>query len=255
MKTLFIGKNIVFLPEIPSTNSYAMHLLKNVNLAEGTLVHTANQTQGKGQWDKRWSSEPSSNLTASVILKPSFIDLKKQFFLYQIAALACYDTITDLLDNGQFDIKIKWPNDILVNRKKVAGILIENNIQPGRINWSVVGIGMNVNQVSFPEHLNAGSLKLASGKDFEVNKVMNLLCENLEKYYLRLKNKNFSEIRSIYLERLFGLNKCLKFDVAGRVEELTVSGISEIGLLVLVDKNKNVREVDVKEVKWLFDGI
>jgi BirA family transcriptional regulator, biotin operon repressor / biotin---[acetyl-CoA-carboxylase] ligase len=126
METLFVGKNTIFLPEIPSTNSYATHLLKNVNLAEGTVVHTANQTQGRGQWDKRWSSEPSSNLTVSVVLKPTFLELKKQFLLYQIAALACYDTIAGLLNNSQYDIKIKWPNDILINRKKTAGILIEN---------------------------------------------------------------------------------------------------------------------------------
>jgi BirA family biotin operon repressor/biotin-[acetyl-CoA-carboxylase] ligase len=252
MKTLFVGKNTIFLPEIPSTNSYAMHLLKNVNLAEGTLVHTANQTQGKGQWDKRWSSEPASNLTASVVLKPSFIDLKKQFFLYQVAALACYDTIADLVDSSQFDIKIKWPNDILIDRKKIAGILIENNIQPGRINWSVVGIGLNINQTTFPDHVHAGSLKLATGKEFKIDKVMGLVCENIEKYYLQLKNKKFDDIRSLYLERLYGLNQCLKFDVAGRVEEHTVLGISDIGLLMLEDKNKKVREVDVKEVKWLL---
>ena len=81
METLFIGKNIIFLPEIDSTNSYATNLLKNVKLPEGTVLHTANQTHGKGQRGRSWIAQSTSNLTASVILKPLFLNLKNQFFL------------------------------------------------------------------------------------------------------------------------------------------------------------------------------
>ena len=73
---------MIFLPEVTSTNSYAMNLLKNVNLPEGTVVQTTNQTQGKGQRGSRWMADPTSNLTVSIVLKPTFLELKNQFYLY-----------------------------------------------------------------------------------------------------------------------------------------------------------------------------
>ena len=162
METLFIGSNIIFLPEVDSTNSYATELLKNVNIAEGTVIHTAHQTQGKGQRGNSWEAQIASNLTTSIVLKPSFLELKNQFFLYQITALACYDLMAELLNNSQYDIKIKWPNDILVNKKKIAGILIENVITHSTLNYSVIGIGINVNQLLFTDGINATSLKKLS---------------------------------------------------------------------------------------------
>src|SRR5215211_2478906 len=104
METLFIGANLIFLPEVDSTNSYAIELLKNVNLPEGSVIHTANQTSGRGQRGNVWNTRPGSNLTVSVVIKPTFLDLKHQFYLYQITALACYDVMTEILDEGQFDI-------------------------------------------------------------------------------------------------------------------------------------------------------
>src|SRR4051812_18760955 len=149
METLFIGKNILFLPETDSTNSYAIELLKNVNPPDGTVVHTARQLRGKGQRGAAWTTEPVSNLTISIIVKPAFLSLANQYFLYIVSALAVHDTTAEFLAPRQFDIKIKWPNDILVNRKKIAGILIENRITGNLINASVIGIGINVNQASF----------------------------------------------------------------------------------------------------------
>lgn len=252
METLFVGKNNIFLPEIPSTNSYATHLLKNVNLAEGTLIHAASQTQGRGQRDQRWSSEPLCNLTVSFVMRPTFLELQKQFFLYLVAALAVHDTITGLISNSQFDIKIKWPNDILINRKKAAGILIENNLQNNRMNWSVIGIGLNVNQTVFPDHIEATSLKKTSGNSFHLGETLKLLCIHLEKRYLALKSKKYKQIRTDYLDRLFGLNSGIDFQIGEKVENLVVKGIGDTGLLMLQDQQQVIREVDVKQVKWLI---
>jgi BirA family biotin operon repressor/biotin-[acetyl-CoA-carboxylase] ligase len=252
METLFIGKNLIFLPEMNSTNSYAIDLLKNVNLAEGTVVHTTNQTQGKGQRGSTWISEPGGNLTASVVLKPTFLDIKNQFFLYQIAALAVYDAMAELLGTGQFDIKIKWPNDILVNRKKIAGILIENHIQNSQISWCIVGIGVNVNQELFGEVANATSLKLATGGSYAVETVLKLVCKKLETHYLSVLNTKSTSIREAYLKHLFGLDQKLDFEVAGLLSPMTVKGLGETGLLVLEDETGIIREVDVKEVKWHY---
>src|SRR5687768_17275673 len=121
METLFIGKNLLFLHEVESTNTYAMNLLRNVNPIEGTVVYTDHQTMGKGQRGAVWTSKTGQNITASIILKP-LLTQNNTFYLSKISALAVYDVLTDILPIGQYDIKIKWPNDILVNRRKIAGI-------------------------------------------------------------------------------------------------------------------------------------
>ena len=107
MMTGIIGRNLIFLPNVDSTNSYAMQLLKNVKPKEGTVVYAGAQSHGRGQRAKVWDSEPGRNVTMSVILFPGFLEIKKQYFLYQIAALACYDTISANLDQNQFVIKKK----------------------------------------------------------------------------------------------------------------------------------------------------
>lgn len=252
METLFVGKNTIFLPEVDSTNSYAIDLLKNVNQPEGTVVHTANQTHGKGQRGASWNSQPQRNLAASFIFKPTFLDIKHHFFLYQVMALACYDVMAEIFRNSQLDIKIKWPNDILVNKQKIAGILIENNIQNSRIHWCVAGIGINVNQDVFDAEFRATSLKSIAGRSFDIVYVLELLCVFLEKYYLALLNGKFLEIGNMYLDHLHGLNEYLDFEVKGSRERLLVRGLNDTGLLVLEDLSGMRREVDVKEVKWML---
>jgi BirA family transcriptional regulator, biotin operon repressor / biotin---[acetyl-CoA-carboxylase] ligase len=252
METLFIGKNTIFLPQTESTNSYAIQLLKNVNLAEGTVVHTAHQTAGKGQRGNVWKADALSNLIISIILKPTFLELKNQFFLYQVIALGCYDTMAELLDDSQFDIKIKWPNDILVNNKKIAGILIENSIVNSTVNWSVAGVGMNVNQESFPGLAAATSLKMLTSRVFAIQVVMQMLCRYVEKWYLLLKKNNHEQVRSAYLERLFGLSTTMPFEVGEEVRHLFVKGVSARGLLHLRDEKGQEFEADVKQLKWIY---
>lgn len=252
METLFIGKNPVFLPVTESTNSYAIELLKNVNPPEGTIVYTDHQTRGRGQRGTVWESEPASNMMVSVILKPAFLDLKKQHFLYQVAALACYDTIAQLLDDSQFDIKIKWPNDILVNRRKIAGVLIENNLVNNVVTWSVVGVGINVNQVFFDSLGAATSLKQVSDTAFDVRDVMLKFCYWLEKRYLSLMSGKFDLLGRDYLDNFFGIKSTVWFELDGAVRRMLVEGISPGGLLLLRGEDEIQREVDVKEVKWLI---
>ncbi len=252
METLFIGKTPIFLPQSDSTNSYAISLLKNVNPPEGTVIHAACQTAGKGQRGSAWLSEPLSNLAASVILKPSFLDIKNHFFLYQVAALSCFDTLSQILDKRHFDIKIKWPNDILVNGRKICGILIENGISGQEIKYSVIGVGINLNQQHFQGVYNATSYKLLIGEDIAEKHVLELFCGHLEKNYLALKQNRLEDLRGRYLANLFGLDSRLQFEVNSRVQHLKVMGVGTTGLLHLVDDEGGKIEADVKEVKWLI---
>ena len=252
METIFVGKNRIFLPEVHSTNSYAIELLKNVKPQEGTLIFTDHQTHGRGQRGMYWNSEPESNVSMSVLLEPNFLSLENTFFLYQIAALACYDALTEIINNSQIDIKIKWPNDILVNRKKICGILIENTILDNRLNCAVIGIGINVNQELLDEKWNATSLINCVGKRFDRLAIMNSICYYLEKNYLNLKQNKFENIQKAYLMHLYGLNEKLLFNYQGKNRILKVVGISASGLLSLIDEDENKLEVDVKDIKWML---
>ncbi len=227
-------------------------MLKNVNLPEGSVVHTAEQTNGKGQRGSVWSTEKTSNLTASLILKPTFLELKNQHYLYQVSALACYDALTELLDTSQFDIKIKWPNDILVNKQKIAGILIENNITNSLLSWSVVGAGMNINQTIFDEGYHATSLKILTGKDFDIDQVLKLFCKYFEKYYLLLKNDKLDQIKEEYLEHFFRLHNWMDFEIDGKIKTMYIQGVNEDGLLWLKATNGLSVHVDIKEIKWIY---
>jgi BirA family biotin operon repressor/biotin-[acetyl-CoA-carboxylase] ligase len=250
MSTLFIGQNSVFLPETHSTNSYAIELLKNVNTIEGTVVYTHNQTQGKGQRGNRWIAQPERNATFSLILKPNFLSAKNAFSLSKITALALYDVLTEILNDSQFDIKIKWPNDILVNRKKIAGILIENSMNDV-VQWSVIGIGLNVNQEDFGELNLATSVKLLIGKSCKIESVMESVFIHFEKWYLRLKKGEFSLIDKEYHQHLFGTNEENTFESNGKRYKARVKGVNEIGLLVLETENGE-KTFDLKDVTFIY---
>jgi len=251
METVFVGKNLIFLPVTDSTNSYAIDLLKNVNPADGTVVRAVHQLNGKGQRGSSWKVEPASNLTVSIILKTGFLSSNEQFFLYMIAALAVHDTTAHLIGDSQIDIKIKWPNDILVQRLKIAGILIENKYSGDKLQASVIGIGLNVNQTDFVD-ISANSLRLVTGKNFDIADVLQLLCSMIEKYFLMLKAGKYKQLMSLYASRLYGLNEVLDFQLNNQIVPLTVLGLGKTGLLRLEKKDGTAIEVDLKEIKWLL---
>ena len=253
METLFIGKNLLFLHDVESTNTYAMNLLRNVNVIEGTVVYTDNQTSGRGQRGALWISNVGQNITSSIILKPTFLPIDNAFYLSKISALAVYDVLTDILPISQYDIKIKWPNDILVNQQKIAGILIENNFSNTAIHYSVIGIGLNVNQDTFSEfERSATSLKLISNMVFEREKILNLLCEKLEKWYLKLKEQKITLIDNHYLNCLFGLNQTISFKDFNHIcFEGKILGVSKNGKLIIELNDLSIKEYDIKEIKFL----
>lgn len=253
MATLFIGQNKVFLPEVDSTNSYAITLLKNVNAIEGTVVYTNLQTLGKGQRGNVWKAQPSMNITLSIILKPAFLSPKKAFYISKITALAIHDVLADILNQSQFDIKIKWPNDILVNRKKIAGVLIENSFSESVFNWSIVGIGLNINQTEFGELVSsATSVKLQSGQELSLDFVIEKLYSHFEKWYLKLKQNKLDEIKQTYLKHLFGYNQTLSFMQNSTQFNAVVAGVNENGFLQLRLENGSIREFEIKEISFVI---
>lgn len=252
MATLFIGQNKVFLPETESTNSYAIELLKNVKAIEGTVVYTHHQTNGKGQRGNLWIAEPERNATFSLILKPSFLHPKNNFYLSKITALALYDVLTEILIGSQFDIKIKWPNDMLVNNKKIAGVLIENSVANDVLQWSVTGIGINVNQKDFGDLQKVTSLSLLQQKEKSIEDVMDCFYTHFEKWYLRLKKVELKQIDETYHKKLFGFGKNNEFDKEGKLFTAKVIGVNENGLLILESEDGWRKDYDIKEVTFIY---
>lgn len=251
METLFVGQNAIFLPEVESTNSYATALLKNVNLAEGSVVYTNNQTKGRGQRGNNWISGPGLNLAASYILRPTFLSVDKLFFMYIITALSVHDLMAEMLDSSQFDIKIKWPNDILVNSKKIAGILNENILNNTTTHTTIIGIGINVNQENFIGIEKVTSLKILNSKIHDLNTVLNALSSHLEKYYLQLKNKQFDGLLKAYYAHFYKMGQQQEFMINDKKQTFLVKGITDKGLLHLIDKENKDHYFDIKEVKWV----
>lgn len=247
-----IGSNTIFLTEVDSTNSYASALLKNVKPPEGTVVAAHYQRAGRGQRENGWQALSGMNITLSVILYPSFLELREQHFLYKIAALACYDTIAGFIDSGQYDIKIKWPNDILVNRRKICGILIENQLFEQSIQSAVLGIGLNVNQTEFSGLSTASSLKLIRNQDMDLQILRSKLCRHLNQWYLKLRQKDWNVIQDRYLQALFGLNQWMDFEEQGRFVQYRIKGLGQEGLLMLETKDGSLFEADVRQLRCIY---
>ena len=251
MSTHFIGNNTIRLPTIESTNTYAQELIKRKKPPEGTVVIADEQSQGRGQRGNFWVSEPGKNLTFSLILYPTNLAAENRFLLTQVISLALVDFI-ERETNSLQKIKIKWPNDIYLEDKKIAGILIENSLRGNDIYTSVIGIGLNVNQEIFDE-LNAISLKKFLGKNFDLLNCLKHLCSAIEARYLQFINKNFNSLNADYHQKLYRLNENITFEIAKKLVVGKITGVSNEGeLLVKTLENTKLLRLGLKEVKYII---
>jgi BirA family transcriptional regulator, biotin operon repressor / biotin---[acetyl-CoA-carboxylase] ligase len=199
---------IIYLDEVPSTNNYATGRLQTEALHEGTVVLTFRQTSGRGQAQNVWESEDYKNLTFSLVLRPDFLPASSQFALSQVISLG----LAGYLSSETDDVAIKWPNDILIGKGKVAGMLVENSVMGSTIGWTVAGIGLNLNQKTFREYLPpAVSLSQFTGRVYRPEKVLKEVFESIMNRYGQLKSGSIHEISKDYLGHLFGMEKWLEY--------------------------------------------
>lgn len=183
---------------------------------------------GRGQRGSGWQSEPGKNLTLSIILKPHFLSIRDQFYLNVFASLAIRDY---LLIHKCTDSSIKWPNDIFLGDKKVCGILIENQVSGSRIDSSVVGIGLNINQQAFGE-VKATSLAMHKHQTFELPKELETLLPLIESRYLQLREGRLELLLRDYLESLYWINEEHTFESAKRGQFVgVIKGVDNSGQL------------------------
>jgi BirA family biotin operon repressor/biotin-[acetyl-CoA-carboxylase] ligase len=244
--TLFMGKNLVFVPDCPSTNTLALEISQHSPVKEGTLVITDNQTAGKGQRGNVWEAEPRQNLTFSLILKPGFLAISKQFFLNIVICLALRDYLKEKISDN---IYIKWPNDILVPEKKISGVLIENQLQGGMIVNAIAGIGFNVNQVNFGAY-RATSLAAITGKRFNLEPELHEILGHFESRYLQLRQGQYGMLMNQYLAALFQRHAKRLYSGNGIEFEGVIEDLDESGRLrVRVDGH--LRSFGIKEIQYL----
>ncbi|NOS55863.1 MAG: biotin--[acetyl-CoA-carboxylase] ligase [Cyclobacteriaceae bacterium] len=246
--TLFLGKNVVFVPECHSTNTLLLELSQKTNQPEGTIVITHSQTRGRGQRGNGWEAEPGMNLTFSLLLKPHFMLAKQQFDLTMAVSLGVFDFLSARIPGR---VKIKWPNDLLIGEKKITGILIENGLVGEQIQQSIVGIGLNINQTVF-SIATATSLKMETGLDFANNDELNALLQKLETRYLQLRAGKRAELQAAYLKNLYRIGETHSFVANGQKMQGRIDGVDESGRLK-VHTDGIDRFFGLKEISFAYE--
>lgn len=251
-KTLFVGQKTQYLPSCQSTNDEASALIaqygtRNETLSEGLLIVTDHQTMGRGQRGNEWESQRGQNLTFSLILKPSFLPPTDQFWLNMAVSLGIHDVLHPLTGDR---LRTKWPNDVYAGDRKLGGVLIENTLQGSSIAWSVVGIGLNVNQLQF-QYSTATSLQqlapLPTG--YDLPGLLERLCLSIEQRYLQLRSGQRDALKTNYLQTLYRYQETHSFISAGRAFQGTIIGVDATGRLAIAENNR-VRYFGFKEVSF-----
>lgn len=243
-KNIKIGSSITFLDSVDSTNNYTAKLINEKKIENGQVIMADYQGEGRGQRGSTWHSERGKNILASFYLEMDNLSVKNQWMLAKYTAVS----IADALRSVGIHPQIKWPNDILVNGKKICGILIENQFSGHKIKSSIIGLGLNVNQENF-ELVQATSLKLETNKEHERMSILGILinCFNQNLDFITSNPENINEI---YLRDLFKMNEQSTFhnDNLGTFNG-TITGVNSDGML-LVSTTNGVISFDVKELKF-----
>jgi BirA family biotin operon repressor/biotin-[acetyl-CoA-carboxylase] ligase len=237
------------LPVCASTNSEAQVLLGQNRASEGCTIITDCQTSGRGQRGNQWEATPGENLTLSVVWKPTFLAVTQQFLLSQAVALGLHDWAQALLGPDP-KLKVKWPNDLYFGNQKWGGILIENALSGTKIQHSVVGIGININQQQF--HTSAAtSLSRLTGRSYSLATLAARLLECLERRYLQLRAGQVSSLRATYLQALYRYQETNLFEIDGRQISGQIVGVDEDGRLAVAIHGE-LRRFALQEIRHVL---
>jgi len=237
--------NCIEITQVASTNDFLKEYCQHRRPMEGFAVFTPNQTAGKGQRGNSWVSEAGKNIILSIVFYPEFLPLTQNFLLSEAVALGVKDT----LDGYLSDVAIKWPNDIYFGDKKIAGILIENEITAEKITNSIVGIGLNVNQENFvPEARNAISMKQILGTDTDIKKLSEKLLNTVRNRYFQLENNRCDAVRSDYHKCLYHRSGLFGYKDVNGAFNAEILSVADDGTLNLLDENGKKRHYFFKEI-------
>lgn len=219
--------------------------------AHGTLITANEQYEGRGQRSNAWISQPGKNLTCTYILRPAHLAASRQFLLNMAVSLAVVN-IAKMRLKIPSSVSIKWPNDILVKKRKIAGILIENMLQGSMIEVSLTGIGLNVNQHDFPKQLNATSFFQETGMELDMEEVISDLSNELKLQFSDLESGREAELAVRYNQHLFGKGETRLMRLDGRTMPAKVLGTDESGELRLLIEHGQVVSYPHHCIDWLL---
>lgn len=243
-----IGNTIHRLATVNSTNSYAKEFANINKPAEGCVIIADEQTQGRGQYGNKWTTQAGKNLTFSIILHPKFLKIGEQFLLSQAVALG---VATYLKSKTTRNIFIKWPNDVFIENAKVCGMLIENALQGNIISESIVGIGLNINETDFAEIPNATSLAAITQQVYDLPAELELLLNAIDKFYLQLMQGRQHLIREQYHQYLFRKNEASVFMLNNEKVSGIIQGVNVAGQLeVIIDGT--LQRFNNKEIAFVY---
>ena len=230
-----------------STNDRVKMLIKSKKIESGDIVVAKYQYGGRGQNTNKWYSSYGKNLLCSILYRPLDVNVNQIFCINQVVSLAVLKTIRKFNKDKCF---IKWPNDIMSVNKKISGILVENSLSLNHVNYSIIGVGINVNQVLFKKLPNAISLKKISNSDIIIQEVLNELIENYKFYFSRINELRY--INEEYNKNIFGKDGC-KFVVDGRIQHGKIISISNNGIVKLKLDSEGIQEFDPRKIRILYD--
>ncbi len=235
LKAKVFGSKIYTFQTIDSTNN-CIKALANVGANEGVVVFAEQQTAGRGRMGRSWLSQPEENLTFSVLLRPH-ISAEAINLLPLYVAIAVAQAIENVTG---LHVECKWPNDLLIEKKKVAGILIEGSLRQNQLDYVVIGLGVNVNQLQFGNGLlqKATSLRLETGREFDRARLLREILHSLETHYVQAVENEFKSVVPFWMSRTSMINKSIVVSQGGDVIAGIVKGLSNEGGLILQTNGK-----------------
>jgi BirA family biotin operon repressor/biotin-[acetyl-CoA-carboxylase] ligase len=245
-----IGKEIIFLREVDSTNIYASKLARD-GMPEGVVVIADCQKKGKGRLNRVWQSPPGKNLYTSIILRPSITP----HFAPQLTLTAGVAVAELLSQYCPGTVMLKWPNDVQINMKKVCGILTEMRIKRGKIDFIIVGMGININmrKEEFQEEFRESSTSLNEETENHIYRIdiAYKLYRTFEKWYETYLDTGFGPIREAWLGYSGILNKNITVHYKNEVHKGKVIGIDEYGALLLFDEENETKRILAGDVSLI----
>lgn len=240
-----IGQKIIRLDTVDSTNNYTANLIKDGKVLHGTVILADEQTAGRGQRGTIWSSKAGENILLSLYVTPDNLSVNQQVALTHFASVSAVKVLRKI----GISAKIKWPNDIFVNDQKIGGILIENTILGSRIAHSIIGIGLNVNQIDFHD-FNGTSLRKEINEFQSIENIVFMLIYEFNDWWNSLSSNDLRNLRETYLKFLYLLNEEATFEDESGIFRGTIKGVSDEGLL-LIDRLGEVKKYDLKEIRFI----
>ncbi len=240
--------NLIKLNATSSTNDKVKILLKSKKISSGDIVWAQYQYKGRGQYENKWHSSKGKNLLISCYKEFEELKQKQYSYINFVISLSVLKTIEHYISNDNY---IKWPNDIMSGQKKISGILVENNIKGDKLNSSIIGIGINVNQIRFRNIPNATSIKLITRNEIRIEDVLDKLIQNIGSYFKKLIVKDFDNLLSIYNSKLYGRDYC-KFLINNKIFEGKVINVNSTGSINVKINGRGIKEYKSNGIKILL---